>query len=118
MKVYFSKIFQLSDGYQEHLIDGNNFRTAEYLPVPKVKESINGLVHNDIYVLDPLSYFEIKLRSDTPSHLLSKFCINTRLLEAGLVFSGISEDMCTIYVYNCTNNHIYLKSDATIGEIK
>ena len=52
MKVYFSKIFQLSDGYQEHLIDSNNFRTAEYLPVPKVKESINGLVHNDIYVLD------------------------------------------------------------------
>ena len=118
MKVYFSKIFQLSDEYQENLIDGNNFGTANYLSVPKVKESVNGLVYDDIYVLDPLTYFEIKLRSDTQSHLLNKFCINTRLLEAGLIFSGISEDNCAIYVYNCTNNHIYLKSDATIGEIK
>ena len=118
MKVYLNNVFCLNDEYQENLIDANNFSTAAYLIVPKTKEVVNGIVHENIYTLDPLSYFEIKLRKDTPSRLLSQLNINPRLLECGLIFSGINEENCSIYLYNCTNNHVYLKSDAIIGEIK
>ena len=118
MKVHFKKVFQLSDEYQENLIDANNFSTAKYLIVPCVKESIDGILHDDIYTLSPLSVFQIELREDTPKNMMSKFCINPRLLEAGLLLAGVSIESRSIYIYNCTNNNIYLKSDAIIGEVE
>ena len=91
MKVYFKKIYELSDEFQENLIDVNNFKTAKYLQITSRQESINGVLYDNVYTLEPLSFFKIKIREDIPTELLSNFMINYHFLESGLIFAGISK---------------------------
>ena len=118
MKVHFDKVFELDDGFQENLISQNNFYTAKYLEVFTTKESVGGVVYTDIYTLSPLGYFEIKIKDNIPKKLLRSFILNTHLLESGVALAGISVQNRSIYIHNCTQNKVYLKSDAIIGEVE
>lgn len=117
MKVFFNKIYKLDQGYQEVLIDRDNFKEVEYSAVSPVKQHINGLLYNDIYILEPLNYYEIKLSREDAQDF-TKFSPALRLLQAGLIISTIDIDIMSIFVYNCTHNHIFLRPDAVIGEIE
>lgn len=117
MKVFFEKIFQLDPGYQDILIDENEFEKASYLSVPKTRQNIDGILHDDIFTIEPLSFYQVKLRKDTPKDFTS-FYPSIRLLEAGLIVSNINKDKNHLFIYNSSQNHIFLKSTAMIGEIE
>ena len=116
MKVFFDKIFQLSEGFQEILIDENEYERAAYNVVSKTKQSINGIVYEDVFVLQPLSYFEVKLRKNTP-HSFNTFQPSFRMLQAGLIISDINRDHMSVFIYNSTQNYVYIRENAIIGEI-
>lgn len=117
MKVFFDKVYKLDQGYQEILVDKDNFRDIEYVAVSPTKQHVNGLLRNDVYILEPLNYYEIKLKSNTP-YEFTKFYPALRLLEAGIIISDICKDSMSIFVYNCTHNHVFLRPNAVIGEIE
>ena len=62
MKVFFDEVFEMDPNYQEILIDENNFGTIVYNQMNKVEQHVGGLLHKDIFILKPLSYYEIKLK--------------------------------------------------------
>lgn len=117
MKVFFEKIYQLDPNYQDILIDENEFEKATYLSVPKTKQNINGVLYDDIYTLEPLSFYQIKLRKDTPGSF-TLFYPSVRLLEAGLIVSNINKEKKYLFIYNSSHNHVFLKSTAIMGEIE
>ena len=117
MKVFLEKIFKIDDDYQEILIDENNFSSVQLLQVFPRRESFKGLVYDDIYTIEPHSYYEILLKENTPSDFMN-FNLHFKLLEAGLIFSGISKKTRSVYIYNPTDNHIFIRPNAIIGEIE
>ena len=69
---------------------------------------------NDVFVIEPDGYYEIVLKDNTP--FVKKFYPSNRLLKAGLVVSNISNK--SVFIYNPTRNHIYIRSKAIIGEVE
>lgn len=117
MKVFFEKIFKLDQEYQEILIDENNFSRAIYKQVPKSLQSINGLRFEDVFVLEPKNYYKFVLKNNTP-HDFNNFSPASSLIDSGLIVSDINKKTMCFYVYNSTHNHIYVRSNAVIGEIE
>ena len=114
MKVFLKELHQIDDGYQEIIIDENNFKNVNYSVVFPREQNINGLTFDDVFVIEPDGYYEIVLKDSTPS--ARNFYPARRLLEAGLVVSGINKR--SVFIYNPTKNHIYIRSRAVIGEIE
>lgn len=117
MKVLFNKIYKLDQEYQECLIDENNFTYATYLDVKPETLNVRGITRENIFNIEPLNYYKIELKNNIP-HDFSCFEPNVKLLEAGLIVSGIDKKTMTVFIYNCTNNHIYINENAVIGEIE
>lgn len=114
MKVFLKQIYQIDDGYQEIIIDENNFGNVEYNQIFPREQNIGGLTFNDVYVIEPEGYYEIVLKGSTS--LTKNFYPARRLLEVGLIISNINQR--SIFVYNPTKNHIYIRSKAIIGEVE
>ena len=114
MKVFLKELYQIDDGYQEIIIDENNFKNVNYNRVFPREQNINGLTFNDVFVIEPDGYYEIVLKDNTP--FVKKFYPSNRLLKAGLVVSNISNK--SVFIYNPTRNHIYIRSKAIIGEVE
>ena len=116
MKVVFNGVFKIDEEYQEILIDKDNFGSIKYIQVFPQRQSINSLVYDDVYVLEPLGYYRITLDDDCLSDNVEKFTPSERLLKAGLIVSQIVDK--SIYIYNTTQNHIFLRSNAILGEVQ
>ena len=114
MKVFLKELYQINDGYQEIIIDENNFTSVIYDRIFPREQNIGGLTYNDVFVIEPDGYYEIILKDNTPS--VKNFYPARRLLEAGLIVSGL--DKKSVFIYNPTKNHIYIRSRAIIGEVE
>lgn len=115
MKVFLDRVFKIDEEYQEILIDKDNFGSIKYLQIFPQRQSINNLVYDDIYVIEPLGYYQIILKKNTPNSF-KRFVPAKRLLMAGLTVSEIRDN--AIYIYNITHNHIFLRDNAVLGEIE
>lgn len=116
MKVFFNGVFKIDEEYQEILIDKDNFGSIKYIQVFPQRQSINSLVYDDVYVLEPLGYYRITLEDDRLPNNIEKFTPSDRLLRAGLIVSQIVDK--SVYIYNTTQNHIFLRSNAILGEVQ
>ncbi len=117
MKVVLENIFKIDDSYQEILIDENNFTRTKLLQVFPRKESIGGLVYDDIYTIEPHSYYEVLLKENTPSEF-KYFEPHFQLLRTGLIISNVNRKTRSVFIYNPTDNHIFIRPNAIIGEIE
>lgn len=115
MKVFFDSIHKLKNEFQECFIDENNWDKAVYSKISMEKLNVCGVTYNDIYSIEPLSYYKIKLKN-IPSNFI-RFEPNIRLLEAGLIVSDIHKKTKNIFIYNCTNNTVFLNSKACMGDL-
>lgn len=116
MKVLFNKIYKMDEEYQENLLDGNNFDRVTYTEIRPQVRNVKGLTYNDVYILEPESFYQISLKTNIPYNF-EEFTPNIIWVKAGLIFSKLYKKDKLIFVYNITKNHIYLRPDAIIGEI-
>lgn len=116
MKVFFKKIFKLSEEYQENLIDENNFDRTVYKEIRPQTRNVSGLTYNDIYIIEPNGYFKVLLKSNTP-YDFKEFIPNSVWLKNGLIISNIHKKDNCVYIYNSTQNHIYIRPNAMVGEL-
>lgn len=115
MKIFFNKVFELNGEYQECFIDNNSFDFSDYNEVLPISQNINGLLYDDIYNIEPKSYYCLSLRGDTP-HSFKNFCPSWVLVRAGVIVSNIIDN--NIFIYNTTENNVYLRAGTMIGEIE
>lgn len=116
MKVFFEKIFKLSDEYHEGFIDENNFDRTHYTELRPQTRNVLGVTYDDVYIIEPESYFEVLLKNNTP-HDFKEFVPNLIWQKNGLVISNINRRNNSVYMYNPTKNHIYLRPNAIVGEL-
>ena len=117
MKVYLANVFKIDDDYQEILIDSNNFGSIKLLQVFPIKQNIDGVTYDDVYVIEPECYYEVLLREDTPTDFV-RFTAHDRLLRSGLIVSELNKRTRSIFIYNTTKNSIFIRPNAVIGEIE
>lgn len=115
MKVFFNKVFELNSEYQECFVDNNAFDFSDYIEILPISQNIRGILYDDVYNIEPKSYYCLSLRSDTP-HNFKKFCPSWVLMRAGVMISDIVNNH--IFIYNTTENNVYLREGALIGEIE
>lgn len=112
MKIFFDRIFEMNEGYQEVLIDENNFSRVMYHEISQTKQNVDGLTFEDVYILQPKTYYKVELRKNTPQ--LNLFNPSSSWLNAGLIFSHTNNGF--VYIYNSSHNHIFIRANAIIGE--
>lgn len=111
MKVSIKRLFQLSDDLQEILIGVGIFE-------PRYEESyahkvvLSGIEH-EVFELLPKSFYNVVL-SHTPGDC-KNFSLLPEVLQTGLLCNYDPETR-EVYVYNCTENTIYIKKEAWIGD--
>lgn len=111
MKVSIKRLFQLSDDLQEILIGVKIFEPIYVESYPH-KVVLSGIEH-EVFELLPKSFYNITL-SHAPSNC-KNFSLLPEVLQTGLLCNYDPEKR-EVYVYNCTENTIYIKKDAWIGD--
>lgn len=116
MKIYFDKIFKLNQEYTEILIDENNFHQAKYEEIRPQTTNISGITYDDVFILETKTYYMIEIKNKLPNDLHT-FNPAKALSFNGLLFSNLYEKDNCIYLYNPTENSIYIRQNAIIGEV-
>ena len=97
----------------------NLFLGREVLPNPSYKKlrlserSFNKVHYNDIYILEPLHYYYVDLNENISEYESIK--AERAFFENGL-FININKQQNKIYIFNASQNIIYLQKGANIGE--
>lgn len=109
--VKIKKMFQRSDDNYDVVV-GEVRSSYEYMEIYPQEVVVNGFTEN-AYIIVPQAFCQI-----IPTHIpkTANFVPNNDLLISGLmIYYNIKTQ--EIFLYNCTQNHIYIKKDTVIGEI-
>lgn len=121
MKVQFSvkEVYKLSSDYKNIFINNTANFTPEYDLVQLSSRTVNKSHYDDIFILEPNSYYRIDFNE---KHLLSKGIVNTIdfdsiLIDSGLILQYDYKKPC-LYVFNANQNMIYLQKGAILLKIE
>lgn len=122
MWVYFSKISRMDENYKEVLIDRFSFSEAKYTDLSPMSFRIGEEFYDDLYLLESHYYYraEIESTSEITRDSLKNFVPDFRFENSGITVSVSfkEEGKCYAYLYNKTNNPVFLKSDMFLGVIE
>lgn len=113
MKITVKDCYELDEDYQ------NLFLGREVLPNPSYKKlrlserSFNKVHYNDIYILEPLHYYYIDLNENISE--CESIEAEKAFFENGL-FININKQQNKIYIFNASQNIVYLQKGTKIGE--
>ena len=111
MDIQIDRLYELKDDLFESLI-GDRSTTPNYDEVYTSKRVIAG-IEEDVFVLRPKTFYEMSL-----SHIPSDYVYVE--LSPLILVSGIVATFCrktkSIYLYNCSNNTVYIQKDCVVGE--
>ena len=120
MKITVDKCFKLDTDLQTQFLGNEVFPKPKYIRVDFVKRTINQVYYEDIYLLEPLSYYCITFEEDISSynedsktHLIKT---NHMFQENGLLFQFNMKEK-KIFLFNSSQNIIYLQKGTKIGEV-
>lgn len=122
MKVYFSKISRMDENYREGLIDRLSFSEAKYVNLSPMGFRIGQEFYDDLYLLESHYYYRVEMEpsSEIAKDSLRNFVPDFRFENWGIAVSVSfkdSENKPYAYLYNKTENPVFLKSDMFLGVI-
>lgn len=112
MKITVKDCYELEGDYQ------NQFLGKEVLPKPKYKKlnlserSAHKVHYEDIYILEPLHYYYIEFNED----IYKNIKVHSSFSENGLLHE-MDLDKKRLYLFNATQNIIYLQKGTVVGEL-
>lgn len=111
MSVKIKRLYELVDDLQAVLI-GKSKSDVDYVEIYPTKVVVDGFEYN-AYVLRAKTFYEIKLSHHSNN---SNFVLNTNLAKAGVICNYNKQNKY-LYLYNCTENRIYIEENASIGDV-
>ena len=126
------RVYKLSSDYQEMFINNASQTITKYDEVALSQRTIHKDYYDDIYILEPSQYYKIDFDyknvrdkvlelyqhmngeiSDLRTPFINfNYKIKDKLMDCGLIISNINE---YVYLYNASDNMVFLQKDAIIG---
>ena len=116
MKITVNECYELDGDYQNQFLGNEVFPKPKYKKVKPAERSVNSVHYNDVYILEPLHYYYVTFNEDTKE--LNDFSLNIQspFYENGL-FMSLNAEQGRMYLFNASQNIIYLQKKTKIGEV-
>lgn len=115
MKIIVDECYELNGDYQNQFLGKEVFPKPKYTKLKPAERTVHSVHYEDVYILEPLHYYYVTL-NDEVKGLNNFFKIQNPFLENGLIIE-ISIKENKIYLFNASQNIIYLQKGSTIGEV-
>lgn len=112
MKVTVNECYELEGDYQNQFIGNEVYPKPKYKKVRAAERTVNKVHYNDVFILQPLHYYCITINEDISDE--KEFFINPFVIKNGLISSNFEGK---IFLFNASQNIIYLQKNAKIGEV-
>lgn len=114
MKLTVNECFELDSDYQNQFLGVEVFPEPTYNRLKLSKRSVNQIHYEDIYILEPSHYYYITFNEKVNDNDLKNLRIKTPYFSNGLLIT-INENK--IYLFNASQNIIYLQKGVEIGKV-
>ena len=111
MKLTVDECFELDTDYQSQFLGKEVFPKPNYKKLKVVERTVNKVHYDNIYLLEPQHYYYATFKEDFGGLRVK---INAPLLQNGLLVSVSDEKM---YLFNASQNIIYLQKGVSIAEV-
>lgn len=116
MKITVNECYELDGDYQNQFLGNEVFPKPKYKKVKPAERSVNSVHYNDVYILEPLHYYYVTFNEDTKELNDFSLDIQSPFYENGL-FMSLSAEQGRMYLFNASQNIIYLQKKTKIGEV-
>lgn len=114
MKITIKNCYKLDTDLQIQFIGNEVHPKPKYIQLNTTKRTINQVYYDDIYLLEPFHYYYINLNEEIEDYDIIKIHISFK--ENGLLTS-IDKKNNRIFLFNSSENIVYLQKNAKIGEV-
>lgn len=114
MKITIKNCYNLDTDLQTQFIGNEVHPKPKYVQANLVKRTINQVYYEDIYLLEPFHYYYINLNENIEKYNIVK--IHNSFQENGLL-TNIDKKNSRIFIFNSSENIVYLQKNAKIGEV-
>jgi len=115
IKLRVKDVYKLRDDYDNIFINNTANYTANYDKVQLSSRTVNKTHYDDVFVIEPNSYYYIELKSQL--HILGGMIDENDFIkvlrESGLILQ-FDKKNCRLYLYNANQNVIYIQEGAVI----
>lgn len=115
IKLRIKDVYKLRDDYDNIFINNTANYTANYDKVQLSSRTVNKTHYDDVFVIEPNSYYYIDLKSQL--HILGGMIDENDFIkvlrESGLILQ-FDKKNCRLYLYNTNQNVIYIQEGAVI----
>ena len=116
MKVSVNECYELEGDYQNQFLGVEVFPKPNYKKIQLAERSVHKVHYKDIYILEPLHYYYINFNEDISLEENQVIKIQEIFYENGLIIN-IDYKKNRIYLFNASQNIIYLQKNTVIGEV-
>lgn len=118
IKLCVKQIYKLNEDYNNVFINNTANFIADYIPLPLSSRTINKTHYEDIYILEPNSYYCIEFKENIDCvDYIHVWDFDDVLMSSGLLMQFNIHKQC-LYVYNTNQNMIYIQQGAIILKIE
>jgi hypothetical protein len=114
MKITVNDCYELEGDYQNQFLGIEVFPKPKYKKLKGAERSVNKVHYDDVYILEPQHYYYVTFNEEIDERE-SFIRPNLYLFQNGLLFSFSSEEN-KMYLFNASQNIIYLQKGVSIGE--
>lgn len=124
MKLTVKDCYKVRDDFENVFISKSEIHVLpKYDQLKLASRSVSSTRYDDVYIIEPKSYYYIELNEyidiESNDYIDQKhgiISIDDSYYNAGLIISSISHGK-RMYVYNATENIIYIEKGAKVGEL-
>lgn len=123
IKLTVKNCYKLKEDFENVFISKSGINvTPNYDQLKLASRSISSTRYEDVYIIEPNCYYYLDFEEDISSFAIKKynkmsvFKSDNDLYKVGLLMALVSEEN-RLYIYNATQNIIYIEKGAIIGEV-
>ena len=113
MKVTVNECYELEGDYQNQFLGNEVFPRPKYKKVKAAERTVNKVHYDDVYILEPLHYYYVTFCEDIDG--FDTLSINYYFSNNGLILTSTGRKK--IFIFNASQNIIYLQKGTPIGEV-
>lgn len=114
MKLSVKRVYKLDDDYKNIFINNTANFIAEYTELQLSSRTINKTHYDDIYILEPNSYYRIEFYEEISSPEMLDVSDFYRILMSSGLIAQYDASGPYLYVYNANQNMIYIQQGAIL----
>ena len=122
MELTVKNCYKIKDDFENVFLSKSGIHvTPKYDRLKMASRSVSSTRYEDVYIVEPQSYYYLEFNEDLAAFVdtetVQVMHIDDVLYETGFVMS-LNAQKNRLYIYNATQNIIYIEKGLKIGEVK